>query len=312
MKLANFALSKNIENLPGMWDIDASTNIAPVLNDHLSAIEKLCNTLPNNTRILGKLNELKDLISVSVPLAVNVLEKSPVSEGVVYRLDPNNPMDDSEILILAGAGRYSMKSLRNKAAREALQLSDDITQDNADYKAAAHNVKQLANTLNTLSSAVSEIQEKTAPTNEQQIQPPVHPRVAELEKNLKQKSKDGTLSDKEVEKIIRDVSARDHVTDHDLRSMFASSHGGWTPAQWAAQSPAVKDKSVHESEQIILDDEIKSHFIIEMYETMKIGLGEKAWVAISKRLKSEGVDANLAENMINRAIILVSQRDQIK
>ena len=53
-----------------------------------------------------------------------------------------------------------------------------------------------------------------------------------------------------------------------------------------------------------MDDQIRSAHVMEMYETMSPGLGDKAWVAITKRLKAEGYDADLVERMINRAIIL--------
>jgi hypothetical protein len=53
-----------------------------------------------------------------------------------------------------------------------------------------------------------------------------------------------------------------------------------------------------------MDDQIRSAHVMEMYETMSPGMGDKAWVAITKRLKAEGYDADLVERMINRAIIL--------
>jgi hypothetical protein len=52
-----------------------------------------------------------------------------------------------------------------------------------------------------------------------------------------------------------------------------------------------------------IEDLIRETYVMEMYETMKIGLGEKAWVAISKRLRTQGLDAELVEKIINQAII---------
>jgi hypothetical protein len=59
----------------------------------------------------------------------------------------------------------------------------------------------------------------------------------------------------------------------------------------------IKEETVQE-----LDSRISDLYIFEMYETMKVGLGEKAWVAISKRLKAEGHSPVLIEKLINRAI----------
>lgn len=55
-----------------------------------------------------------------------------------------------------------------------------------------------------------------------------------------------------------------------------------------------------------IDSMISSLHVMEMYGTMKIGLGEKAWVAISKRLKSQGHDHALVEKIINQAILKTS------
>ena len=80
------------------------------------------------------------------------------SDNVIYRLDPENPMDDSEILVIGGAGRYSLKGLRAKARKEAAQLAQDLqTEHGQTFRSGAHNVKQLANTLNTLVAAYDQL-----------------------------------------------------------------------------------------------------------------------------------------------------------
>ena len=80
------------------------------------------------------------------------------SDNVIYRLDPENPMDDSEILVLGGAGRYSLSSLRNKARREAKQLSDDLAAEHGgSFRSAQQNIRQLTNTLNTIVAAYNQI-----------------------------------------------------------------------------------------------------------------------------------------------------------
>lgn len=80
------------------------------------------------------------------------------SDNVIYQLDPENPMDDSEILVLGGAGRYDFKTLRNKARREAKQLSDDLAAEHGgSFRGAQHNIRQLKNTLDTIVIAYNQL-----------------------------------------------------------------------------------------------------------------------------------------------------------
>lgn len=69
--------------------------------------------------------------------------------------DPQNP----QVAVLGGAGSYSLKGLYKKAERESLQLHKDIV-DGA-FKYSAYNVKQLANTLNTIVAAHDELESKS-------------------------------------------------------------------------------------------------------------------------------------------------------
>lgn len=88
-----------------------------------------------------------------------------ITESVIYQLDDANPLDDTEVLVLGGAGRYTLKGLRNKARREADMLHNDMTSDDEDtFRKSAHNVKQLANTLNTIVAAYDELNEILTPT----------------------------------------------------------------------------------------------------------------------------------------------------
>ena len=81
-----------------------------------------------------------------------------VSEGVIYQLDPANPMDDTEVLVLGGAGRYTLKGLRTKARREAAALAKDLEAEHGGaFRGAAYNIKQLVNTLNTIVAAYDEL-----------------------------------------------------------------------------------------------------------------------------------------------------------
>lgn len=144
-------------------------------------------------------------------------------------------------------------------------------------------------------------------TLEQQLHAPVHQAVKDLETELKQEGKSGKTTDNgAVSAIIKTVAERNHVTVSDLNKMFMASHGNTTPHHYVKM---VKDGSVKESiaREMSIDDYIAASFVIETYETMKPGLGDKAWVAISKRLRAEGYEPAMVESMINRAIDKISK-----
>lgn len=107
---------------------------------------------------------LKQLIIDSSSPSNNESSQSIVKESVIYSLSADRPYEDSEILILGGAGRYKMSDLRRKISREASMLDREINDsDNDDaYRRAAVYVKQLANSLNTMVAALDEIKDKTA------------------------------------------------------------------------------------------------------------------------------------------------------
>jgi hypothetical protein len=80
------------------------------------------------------------------------------SDNVIYRLDREDPMNASEVLVLGGAGRYSLAGLRDKARREAQALAADLESNHgSSFRGAAHNIKQLTNTLNTIVAAYNEL-----------------------------------------------------------------------------------------------------------------------------------------------------------
>jgi len=58
------------------------------------------------------------------------------------------------------------------------------------------------------------------------------------------------------------------------------------------------------AENDITNHGIDLDHVVAMYETMRPGMGDRAWVAITKRLKAEGHDPAVVERMINQAIIL--------
>ena len=75
-----------------------------------------------------------------------------IKEGVIIGHDK----DDPQVAVLGGAGSYKLSNLKKKALGEAKQLAADIA--NGEYKNSAYNVKQLANTLNTIVAAEDEME----------------------------------------------------------------------------------------------------------------------------------------------------------
>lgn len=75
-----------------------------------------------------------------------------VGEGVIVSHDATDPI----IAILGGAGTLPLSTLKKKAKREAKQLAEDVAND--EFKNSAYNIKQLANTLNTLVAALDEME----------------------------------------------------------------------------------------------------------------------------------------------------------
>lgn len=79
-------------------------------------------------------------------------------DNVIYRLDRENPMSDTEVAVLGGAGRYSLKALRDKARREAAELAKDLSVEHGGaFRRSAENIKQLTNTINTIVAAYNEL-----------------------------------------------------------------------------------------------------------------------------------------------------------
>lgn len=80
------------------------------------------------------------------------------NNSVIYRFDMDSPMDNTEVLMLGGSGRYTLKGLRNKARKEAAALTQDLQAEHGgSFRDAAINVKQLTNTLDTIVAAYNEL-----------------------------------------------------------------------------------------------------------------------------------------------------------
>ena len=86
----------------------------------------------------------------------NCVPAESIEEGVIIgRSESGDPMDP-QVAVLGGAGSYSLKGLYNKAQRESAQLTKDIGLGN--FRSSSYNVKQLANTLNTIVAAHNELE----------------------------------------------------------------------------------------------------------------------------------------------------------
>jgi len=75
-----------------------------------------------------------------------------LGEGVIIGHDK----DDPEVAVLGGAGSYKLSNLKKKAQMEADELAKDVAAGK--FKNSAYNVKQLANTLNTIVAAEDEME----------------------------------------------------------------------------------------------------------------------------------------------------------
>ncbi len=80
--------------------------------------------------------------------------KQEMHEGVIVGHDANDP----DVAVIGGAGTYKLSNLKKKAQMEASELAKDVA--NGKFKNSAYNVKQLANTLNTIVAAEDEMEKK--------------------------------------------------------------------------------------------------------------------------------------------------------
>lgn len=85
---------------------------------------------------------------------IHYVQKADVSEGVIIGHDANDP----EVAVLGGAGSYKLSNLKKKAQMEANELAKDVSEGK--FRNSAYNVKQLANTLNTIVAAEEEMEKK--------------------------------------------------------------------------------------------------------------------------------------------------------
>lgn len=87
-------------------------------------------------------------------IAVNMKKqgKKPKNEGVIIGHDATDP----DVAVLGGAGSYKLSNLKKKAQMEANELAKNIGEGK--FKNSAYNIKQLANTINTIVAAEEEME----------------------------------------------------------------------------------------------------------------------------------------------------------
>lgn len=82
-------------------------------------------------------------------------------DGVIYKMDRQDPMNKTEVAVLGGAGRYTLEGLREKARTEAQALANDLKDGGASgmtFLTAKQNIYQLSNTIETIVSAYNQLE----------------------------------------------------------------------------------------------------------------------------------------------------------
>lgn len=124
--------------------------------------------------------------------------------------------------------------------------------------------------------------------NEQQVQHHSQKSVGHLENKLKDMGKGSDKIDyPSIDSAMQQISQQDGITPDDLHKLFAASHGGMSPDDYAK---AVRDRSINEEIATLFD---------ELSET----LGESVWIAITKRLTTKGYDKTEIKESVNKAIV---------
>ena len=202
-----------------------------------------------------------------------------------------------------------VESQRLNAARQAAVLVDSLSVQNPDWQVVSQTAADFHESLWNLQPVIEQVQQTIA---EQQVKHHALRSVGMLRDELVKYGRSGKpITDDSVNRIIHDVLEKSGRTDmNSLLQTWKSSKAGLTPLQWAKQSPDIHDKHIHDTNlNTPIDETMQKLCVMEMYETLKVGLGDKAWVAISKRLKAEGHPPQLVEDAIDHAISQLSNKN---
>lgn len=321
MQLSTIAKPANLSQRPTGVNLDLATNIAPKIVNHITSLESLLSMLPGSVDICNKLAELKNMLDTKLPSSSPVIEdQEPAPTILDY--DPSKPLGQQRAHT-HGVSADRMGYLPAKVIREAGFVGNVIEEiDEMEVASANHQdllnkytelskwTEQMLRTATTLKNGAKEmfvkkklggIFPKGTNITEQHVEHHAQASVGKLENVLTTMVKSGSsLSYKAINDAMTTICKEDGCSPDDLHKLFRASHGDMTPDAWAK---SLKDGSFSEG----IDQMIKDEAVMEMYETMRVGLGDRAWVAITKRLRSQGHDANLVESMINRAIIMTKR-----
>jgi hypothetical protein len=131
-------------------------------HDDTQEITRIAKKIQNREKLLpGELVRYNEWMKRRETQLVKVRKEAHVVDhaDVIYRLDHANPMDDTEVLVLGGAGRYSLKGLREKARREAQQIAKELDSEHGDaFRRNSENIRTLTNTLNTIVAAYNQLE----------------------------------------------------------------------------------------------------------------------------------------------------------
>lgn len=264
-------------------DMDAFATVGPQIARNLAELERLCAAIPNNKTLLDRIDDLRALFATYIPIQQNMLEIG--SQDVA---------------------RY-VETERLKIARQAATLAENLSVTSPDWATLTQEIVEFSEGIWSLKPLIEQIRETIS---EQQVKHHAQRAVGMLRDELVKYGRTGKpITDDSVNHIIHDVLEKTGNTDmNSLLQTWKSSKAGLTPLQWAKQSPDIHDRNIHDTTlNAPIDETVQNLCIMEMYETLKVGLGDKAWVAISKRLKAEGYAPQLVEDAIDHAITKVTR-----
>lgn len=82
-------------------------------------------------------------------------------DGVIHKMNREDPMNKTEVAVLGGAGVYTLEGLRNKARNEAQALADELKEGGErgmTFLTAKQHIYQLQNTIETIVSAYNQLE----------------------------------------------------------------------------------------------------------------------------------------------------------
>ena len=184
---------------------------------------------PDRRGMVGDCTQIKEAANPAQQAAIAIAKKkkAKTNEGVIVGHDANDP----DVAILGGAGTYKLSNVKKKAQMEANELAKDIMAGK--FKNSAYNVKQLANTLNTIVAAEEEMEklyfgEDYTGEFAAEVTPAINPY--------------GGLKDKKVRGAIGEALLSETPTDNPTG---ASGEGGWRTVKLKSAGTNVEEDTAY-------------------------------------------------------------------